>query len=86
VVAGGAGAGDGVVAAGRAGRRDAAACWADDDVGRGGGVDAAADADAGDEEAAVGGGVRSGGVDGDVAAPAEQGAVLEAEEVARLLL
>lgn len=42
--------------------------------------------DAGDEEAPVGRDVDARGVDGDVAGPAQQGAVLEAEEVARLLL
>ena len=56
----------------------AAGGWAHDD--------AAADADAGDEEAPVGCDVGAGGVDGDVAGPAQQGAVLQAEEVARLLL
>lgn len=45
-----------------------------------------AHADAGDEEAPVGGDVGARGVDGDVAGPAQQGAVLQAEEVARLLL
>ena len=45
-----------------------------------------AHADAGDEEAPVGGDVGARGVDGNVAGPAQQGAVLEAEEVARLLL
>jgi len=57
----------------------AAGAWAHGD-------DAAADADAGDEEAPVGRDVGAGGVDGDVAGPAQQGAVLQAEEVARLLL
>ena len=57
----------------------AAGAWAHGD-------DAAADADAGDEEAPVGCDVGAGGVDGDVAGPAQQGAVLQAEEVARLLL
>jgi hypothetical protein len=49
-------------------------------------LDVVTNADAGDEEAAVGRGVDAGGVDGDVAGPAQQRAVLEAEEVARLLL
>jgi len=45
-----------------------------------------AHADAGDEEAPVGGDVGARGVDGNVAGPAQQGAVLQADEVARLLL
>jgi hypothetical protein len=61
----------------------AAGAWAHYDAG---GVDAGADADAGDEEAPVGRDVGAGGMDGDVAGPAQQGAVLQAEEVARLLL
>lgn len=72
----------------------AAGAWAHDAAGRGvhaGDVvvalDAGADADAGDEEAPVGRDVGAArGVDGDVAGPAQQGAVLQAEDVACLLL
>jgi hypothetical protein len=49
-------------------------------------LDVVANADAGDEEAAVGRGVDAGGVDSDVEGAAQQRAVLEAEEVARFVL
>lgn len=65
----------------------AAGAWADDAVIAGDMVALDfAHADAGDEEAPVGRDVGAGGVDGDVAGPAQQRAVLEAEEVARLVL
>lgn len=44
------------------------------------------DADAGDEESVVGGSMGSRGVDGDVAASAQEGSVLHTEEVTRFLL